>query len=402
MSERKVINKYYPIDYDPSKLKRVKKKKEGPQQAKVRIALPMTLTCKNCGNYMSRGSKFNSRKETVVAEAYLGISVYRFYFRCSKCFQELTFKTDPKNGDYVAEHGVTAGYVHFKAGKEAAEAEEAEKQNLEQFDKMKALELRSQESLAEMEVNEAIDTVLMIQAQRAALGAEELHRLALTKLDPTIAYLDDDDDLTAEEIEELKEMQARAEQRRKLEGRGDITNLQPAISGSKAQGDGHIQGEGDVDEPRRQNSGDMDDDEEEEDPIAVRSRLARERLLQMQREQLSLTPTEITSNKSANQGDSNGKDSSQDSNGANLSGTSSNSAPHTSTRPSSAVIGKTMFKVPVAIPNSSSNDASRSPVTISVSNSSSASPSPSTSSSTQTAPKISLMTTKYRRDDDDD
>lgn len=36
---------------------------------------------------------------------YLTIKIYRFYIRCPRCSAEITFKTDPKNADYVCEHG---------------------------------------------------------------------------------------------------------------------------------------------------------------------------------------------------------------------------------------------------------------------------------------------------------
>ena len=123
MSERKVINKYYPPEYEPDKLKRVKGKKS--HQTKVRMALPMSVQCINCGNFMARETKFNARKETVQGEDYLGMHVFRFYFRCSKCFQELTIKTDPKNSDYVVEHGLKAGYVdHVAANREETRQKE--------------------------------------------------------------------------------------------------------------------------------------------------------------------------------------------------------------------------------------------------------------------------------------
>ena len=57
------------------------------------------ITLKNIsGNYIYRGTKFNSRVETVKGERYLGtIPIRRFYIRCPKCVATITFKTDPEN-----------------------------------------------------------------------------------------------------------------------------------------------------------------------------------------------------------------------------------------------------------------------------------------------------------------
>lgn len=60
------------------------------------------------------GTKFNSRKEDAQGENYLGIQIYRFYFRCSKCSAEITMKTDPKNSDYTVEHGASRNYEPWR------------------------------------------------------------------------------------------------------------------------------------------------------------------------------------------------------------------------------------------------------------------------------------------------
>lgn len=71
--------------------------------------LPMSVRCSTCGTFMYKGTKFNTRKEDAVGEDYLGIQVFRFYYRCPHCAAEFCMKTDPKTSDYIMEKGAAAG-----------------------------------------------------------------------------------------------------------------------------------------------------------------------------------------------------------------------------------------------------------------------------------------------------
>lgn len=61
MGERKVLNKYFPPDFDPAKLPRGKRAEHNSM--KVRMMLPMSVRCNTCGNFMYKGTKFNCKKQ---------------------------------------------------------------------------------------------------------------------------------------------------------------------------------------------------------------------------------------------------------------------------------------------------------------------------------------------------
>ncbi|EGG09645.1 uncharacterized protein MELLADRAFT_30833, partial [Melampsora larici-populina 98AG31] len=112
MSERKVLNKYYPPDFDPAKIPRRKLGKD--RQQVVRLMAPFSMQCKSCTEFIYKGKKFNARKEAAAGEHYFGIKIFRFYIKCPRCSNEITFKTDPKNSDYVAEHGAQRNFEPWR------------------------------------------------------------------------------------------------------------------------------------------------------------------------------------------------------------------------------------------------------------------------------------------------
>lgn len=79
MAERKVVNKYYLPDFDPSKIPR----RKIPKQTNVRTMFSMSIRCTTCGNYIYEGTKVISRKEVtgeVYIYTYLFIEVYCLFF----------------------------------------------------------------------------------------------------------------------------------------------------------------------------------------------------------------------------------------------------------------------------------------------------------------------------------
>lgn len=120
----------------------------------------------SCSEYIYKGKKFNARKETVENEVYFGIKIFRFYIKCTRCSAEITFKTDPKNTDYIAEHGAARNFEPWRDTEEKSEnpedrlAElEREEQEEEENDAMKALENRTVDSKREMDILDKLQEI---------------------------------------------------------------------------------------------------------------------------------------------------------------------------------------------------------------------------------------------------
>jgi len=172
MSERKVLNKYYPPDFDPTKLPKLKRGKD--RQFVIRIMAPFSMRCTTCGEYIYKGRKFNSRMETVQNENYLGLRIYRFYIRCTKCISEITFKTDPKSSDYIMEKGATRNFESLRRLQEKIERESKEVEQEEAANPMKALETRTRDSKREMESIEKLEELRDLNTRAAAIDPEKL------------------------------------------------------------------------------------------------------------------------------------------------------------------------------------------------------------------------------------
>lgn len=116
MSERKVINKYYPPDFDPlqaeKELKKANKslKRRNNGAVTVRLMTPFSIRCLKCDEYIPQSRKFNGKKE-VLDEKYLEtFKIYRLSIRCPRCSNSIAFRTDPQSSDYVMEFGGMRNY----------------------------------------------------------------------------------------------------------------------------------------------------------------------------------------------------------------------------------------------------------------------------------------------------
>ena len=138
MAERKVLNKYFPKNFDHEKI--VKRGRGKDKLMIVRNMLPCSLRCNTCSNYLYIGTKFNMRMEICNDEVYLGIKVFRFYLKCTYCYADITFKTDPKNHDYIVETGGTRKYEPIKDAQQAEKLLKKMKVNEKEGDSMKYLE----------------------------------------------------------------------------------------------------------------------------------------------------------------------------------------------------------------------------------------------------------------------
>jgi len=146
--------------------------------------------CNTCGEYIYKGKKFNARKETVEGEDYYGIKIFRFYIkwcvtrrslprviltptRSTLCSAEITFKTDPKNTDYLAEHGASRNFEPWREEQAVEEEDRLAKLEEEENDPMKALENRTVDSKREMDVLDALHDIRARNARNERVGQSE-------------------------------------------------------------------------------------------------------------------------------------------------------------------------------------------------------------------------------------
>ncbi|KYK56838.1 cell cycle control protein cwf16 [Drechmeria coniospora] len=170
MSERKVLQKYYPSDFDPRDIARRRgPKTSGPRIQTVRLMAPFSMRCMTCGEFIYKGRKFNSRKETNLENRYLGIQIFSFHIKCTRCSAEITFCTDPKNNDYAMVKGAVRNMEPWRNKETEGESmeqrldrlerEEAEAAGEEEKNAMADLEAKNADARREMAAADALDEI---------------------------------------------------------------------------------------------------------------------------------------------------------------------------------------------------------------------------------------------------
>ncbi|CAG8900413.1 unnamed protein product [Penicillium egyptiacum] len=268
MAERKVLSKYYPPDFDPSAIASSSKRsrKDGKAESKLsasRLMTPFSMKCTHCGEYIPKGRKFNSRKETL-AERYLSIPIYRFYIRCTRCSGEITFRTDPKSksermllplacmkliplidSDYQCERGAKRNFEVWRDEEDEKYNDETEEQTLDRLerehgakeeqlerDKMAELEDKMLDSKREMQVADALDEIRTRNARierNEARAGEAAIATVQEKIDEDALRAEREAAEDAEALEQFRAKQRAAKSAKLDEEIADFERQQAAV-----------------------------------------------------------------------------------------------------------------------------------------------------------------------------
>lgn len=95
------------------------------------------------------------------------------------CSAEITFKTDPKNTDYLAEHGASRNFEPWREVPVVEEDEAEEAALNEENDSMKILENRTQDSKREMAILDALQDIRARNARHERVAGSSAAEEAL-------------------------------------------------------------------------------------------------------------------------------------------------------------------------------------------------------------------------------
>ncbi|KAF1947693.1 hypothetical protein EJ02DRAFT_439899 [Clathrospora elynae] len=176
MADRKPLRRYYPADFDPSRIARSRSPK-APQKHVVNFACPFrSMKCTSCGHYMIKGM------------------IVRLHCKCKSCGGEIIFETDPKNMDYRLVRGAKREYGTWRDEERVGDTEEqwldrlecedAERNDVQEQNTtaMENLERKTQDAKAAMAVPDALDAIRAVNARREKVeGNTVVHTLTAAK-----------------------------------------------------------------------------------------------------------------------------------------------------------------------------------------------------------------------------
>lgn len=154
-------------------------------------------------------------------ETYFNIKIFRFYIKCTRCSSEITFKTDPKNTDYIAEHGAARNFEPWRE-QDGPEDEDKlaklEREEADEEDPMKALENRTVDSKREMDI---LDKLQEIRGRNARLERADAEKV-LERISSRRAPEEMDEEERLAEIQRAQEEDEDEELVRKYFAKGVI------------------------------------------------------------------------------------------------------------------------------------------------------------------------------------
>lgn len=111
-------NFYFPPEWRPemggiSKFQGSKGANQYQQFGIIRFELPFDGWCTKCSRHISKGTRFNAKKDK--AGKYLSTQIFAFTMKCASCDNEMVIKTDPEHRTYDFSVGIRKMEQEFEA-----------------------------------------------------------------------------------------------------------------------------------------------------------------------------------------------------------------------------------------------------------------------------------------------
>lgn len=95
---------YVPPNDNGEKAPKKSKTNQYEKHGIVRFELPLDAWCLSCNLFISKGTRFNAKKDMI--GKYFTTNLYSFSFNCTKCKSQLEIQTDPENRTYKYSKGL--------------------------------------------------------------------------------------------------------------------------------------------------------------------------------------------------------------------------------------------------------------------------------------------------------